>query len=128
MGEEAVKVGGRSRAILSLRVHPSLPTGTLVLLQPAVASLLGDNPILQEIQADGSLSVLADNWETTDAELAPDTLIGSVQEVTPAPSNIDPDTSPPPEATTHAEFDALPLKEKIKWLVANFRLDSSPLL
>ena len=119
---------GRSRAILSLRVRPRLPAGTLVLLQPAVASLLGNNPILQEIQPDGSLSVLADNWETTDLELAPDTLIGSVQEVTTAPSDVDPETSPPPEATTHAEFDALPQSAKIKWLVANFRLDSSPLL
>ena len=128
LGEEAVKVGGRSRAILSLRVRPRLSAGTLVLLQPVVASLLGDNPILQEIQADGSLSVLADNLETTDTELAPDTLIGSVQEVTATPSDIDPETSPPPEATTHAEFDALPQNEKIKWLVANFRLDSSPLL
>ena len=77
-----------------------------------VASLLGDNPILQEIQADGSLSILADNLETTD-ELAPDTLIGSVQEVTATPSDMDPETSTPPEATTHAEFDALPQNEKI---------------
>ena len=128
LGEEGVKVSGRSRAILSLWVRPRLPAGTLVLLQPAVASLLGDNPILQEIQADGRLSVLADNLETTDAELAPDTLIGSVQEVTTMLSDIDPETSPPPEATTHAEFDGLPQNEKIKWLVANFRLDFSPLL
>ena len=49
-----------------------------MLLQPAVASLLGDNPTLQEIQADGSLSILDDNMEATDAELASDTLIGNV--------------------------------------------------
>ena len=128
LGNDAVTVNGRSQAILSLRVRPHLPAGTLVLLQPAVASLLGDNPILQEIQPDGRLSVLADNWETTDLELAPDTIIGSVQEVTAGPSDVDPETSPPPEATTHAKFDALPQSAKIKWLVANFRLDSSPLL
>ena len=128
LGEEAVKVGGRSCAILSLRVRPCLPAGTLVLLQPAVASLLGDNSILQEIQDDGSLYVLANNMEATDAELDLDTLIGSVQEVTATPWDIDSDTSPPPEATTNAEFDALPQNEKIIWLVANIRLDSSPLL
>ena len=79
-----------------------------MLLQPAFASLLCDNSILQEIQADGSLYVLADNMEATDAELDPDTLIESVQEVTATPCDNDSDTSPPPEATTHAEFDTLP--------------------
>ena len=113
-GSDAVKVDGRSLAILSLRVRPRLPAGTLVLLQPAVVSLLGDNPILQEIQPDGSLSVLADNLETTDLELAPATLIGSVQEVTAAHSDIDLETSPSLEAMTHAEFDALLQSAKIK--------------
>ena len=87
---------------------PHLPAGTLVLLQIAVASLLGDNSILQEIRPYGSLSVLADNWEATELELAPSTLVGLVQEVTEGPSDVDSETSPPPEATTHAEFDALP--------------------
>ena len=72
---DAVKVAGRSRAILSLQVLPHLHAGTLVLLQPAVESLLGDNPILQEIQPDGSLSVLADNKETTKFKLAPEALV-----------------------------------------------------
>ena len=84
--------------------------------------------MLQEVQTDGSLSVLADNLEAPDFDLAPDTVIGSVQEVTATPSTIDPETSPPPEATTHAEFDALPQNKKIKWLVAQFCLDVSPLL
>ena len=53
LGDDAVKIKGRSRAILSLRVRPHLPAGTLVLLQPAVSSLLGDNSILQEIRPDG---------------------------------------------------------------------------
>ena len=128
LGTEVVKVAGRTRAILPLRLHPQLPAGTLVLLQPTVKSLLGDNPILQEVQPDGSLSVLADNLETTQQELAPEALIGSVQEVTSAPSDIDPEISPPPEATTHAEFDALPQSTKIKWLVTHFCLNSSPLL
>ena len=110
------------------RIDPPLPAGALILLQPAVRSLLGDNPILQEVQPDGSLAVLADNLETTGQELAPETLVGSVQEVAPAPTTVDPETSPPPEATTHEAFDALPQSSKIKWLVAHFRLDSSPLL
>ena len=71
---------------------------------------------------------LADNLEAANFDLPPDTVIGSVQEVTATLSTIDPETSPPPEATTHAEFDALPQNEKIKWLVAQFRLDASPLL
>ena len=38
------------------------------------------------------------------------------------------DNSPPPKASTHAEFDALPQDEKIKWLVTQFRLDAAPVL
>ena len=87
---------------------PAFPLARWYYCNRRSGPLLGDNPILQEIQADGSLSILADNLETTDAELAPDTLIGLVQEVATTPSDIDPETSPPPEATTHAEFDALP--------------------
>ena len=128
LGTEAIKVAGRTRAILPLQLLPQLPACTVVLLQPTVMSLLGDNPILQEVQPDGSLSVLVDNLETTEQELAPKALIRSVQEVTAAPSDIDLETSPPPEATTHAKFDALPQSAKIKWLVAHFRLNSSPLL
>ena len=95
LGTEAVKVAGRTCVILPLRLHPQLPAGALVLLQPMVKSLLGDNPILPEVQPDGSLSVLVDNLETTKQELAPEALIGSVQEVTSALSDIDPETSPP---------------------------------
>ena len=128
VGRTPIKVMKRTRVILPLQVDPPLPTGTLVLLQPSVHSLLGDNPILQEVQPDGSLAVLADNLEPTEQELAPETLVGSVQEVAPAQTTVDPETSPPPEATTHEAFDALPQNSKIKWLVANFHLDSSPLL
>ena len=128
LGTEALTITGRSRRILSLQLHPQLPAGALVLIQPMVRFLLGDNPILQEVQADGSLSVLADNFETTEFDLAPDTIIKSVQEVTATLSTIDPETSPLPKATTHAEFGALPQNEKIKWLVTQFRLDASPLL
>ena len=123
LGKEAVKVTGRTRVILPLQVHPQLPAVTLILLQPTIRSLLGDNPILQEVQPDGSLSVLVDNLETIEQELAPDAPIGSVQEVTSAPSDLDPEMSPPPANTTHEEFD-----EKIKWLVTHIRLDASPLL
>ena len=126
-GTEAVKVAGRPRVILPLQLRPQLPAGTLVLLQPTVKSLLGDNPILQEVQPDGSLSILVHNLETVEQELAPETLVGSVQEVTSAPSDLVSETSPPPEATTH-EFDALPQNAKIKWLVTHFHLDSLPLL
>ena len=128
VGSTPIKVPKRTRSILPLRIDPPLPAGSLVLLQPAASSLLGDNPILQEVRSDGSLAVLADNLETTDQELAPEMLIGSVQEVTSAPTTVDPETTPPPEATTHEAFDALPQGDKIKWLVAHFRLDSSPLL
>ena len=114
--------------MLPLQLHPPLPAGALVLLQPTTRSLLGDNPVLQKVQPDGSLAVLADNLELEDLHLEPDTIVGSVQEVTAAPTTVDTDTSPPPEATTHEEFDTLPQAAKIKWLVAQFRLDSSPLL
>ena len=53
-----------------------------------------------------------DNLETIEQELAPETLIGSVQEVTSAPSDLDPEMSPPPAATTHEEFDTLPQNAK----------------
>ena len=99
-----------------------------MLLQPTTRSLLGDNPVLQEVQPDGSLTVLVDNLEHEDLHLEPDTIVGLVQEVTAASSTVDEDTSPPPEATTHEEFDALPQAAEIKWLVAQFRLDSSSLL
>ena len=41
---------------------------------------------------------------------------------------MDTETSSPPEATTHVDFDALPQSAKIKWLMAQFRLHDSPLL
>ena len=99
-----------------------------MLLQPTARSLLGDNPVLQEVWADGSLAVLVDNLECGDADLEPGALVGSVQEVTTTPTTIHADNSPPPEASTHAEFDALPQDEKIKWLVTQFRLDEAPVL
>ena len=68
-----------------------------MLLQPTVRSLLGDNPILQEVQADGSLSVLVDNLECEDVDLEPGTLVGSVQKVTATPAVLHSDNSPPPE-------------------------------
>ena len=99
-----------------------------MLLQATSRSLLGDNPVLQEVQPDGSLAVMVDNLELEDLHLEPDTIVGSVQEVTAASSTVDADMSPPLEATTHEEFDVLPQAAKIKWLVAQFRLDSSALL
>ena len=99
-----------------------------MLIQPTARSLLGDNPILQEVKADGSLAVLVDNLEFSDVDLEPGTLIGSVREVTAAQTIVHADNSPTPEATTHAEFDALPQSEKIKWLVTQFRLDAAPVL
>ena len=82
---------------------------------------------VQEVQADGSLSVLVDNMETVEQGLPPEALVESLQEVKAAPSDLDQDTAPPPAATMHEEFDALPQSDKIKWLVKQFRLDSSPL-
>ena len=127
LGTGGAKVSGKSRSIIFLDVWPKLPAGTLVVLQPTSDSTLGNNPILQEVQKDGCLYVLADNWEKQELNLAPDTLVGSVHKGTTAPSTIDPETSPPPEAATHSDFDALPQNAKIKWLVAHFRLDVSPL-
>ena len=69
VGHTPVKVAKRTRVILPLQVKPPLPAGALVLFQPADHSLLGDNPIIQEVQSDRSLAVLADNLETTDQEL-----------------------------------------------------------
>ena len=57
--------------------------------------------------------------------MEPEVLVGSVQEVTSTPSDVEADTSPSPEASTHKDFDALPQSEKIKWLVAYFRLNDS---
>ena len=127
-GPRTIKVAGRSHRVLPVQLHPPLPAGALMVLQPMTRSLLGDNPVLHEVQPDGSLAVLADNLELEDHHHEPDTIVGSVQEVTAAPTTVHADTSPPPEVTTHGEFDALPQAAKIKWLVAQFRLDSSPLL
>ena len=72
--------------------------------------------------------MLVDNLECGDVDLEPGALVGSVQEVTTTPATIHSDNSPPPEAATHAEFDALPRDEKIKWLVTQFHLDEAPTL
>ena len=61
-----------------------------MLLQPTARSLLGDNPVLQEVRADGSLAVLVDNLECGDVDLEPGALVGSVQEVTTTPCGHDP--------------------------------------
>ena len=127
-GSETRRVARRSRCVLPVQLKPPLPAGALVLLQPKARSLLGDNPVLQEVQADGSLAVLVDNLESEDVYIEPDTSIGSVQEGNATPTTVHADVSPPPEAATHEDFDALPQEAKIKWLVAQFRLDSSPLL
>ena len=127
-GPTLQRVEGKTRCVLPIRLEPSLPTGALVLIQPTVRSLLGDNPILQEVQLHGSLSVMIDNLECEDVNLKPGTLVGSVQEVTATPAALHADNSPSPEAATHAEFDALPQKEKIKWLVMQFCLDEAPAL
>ena len=124
-GPEVRRIEGRSRCVLPVKLKPPLPAGALVLLQPTVRSLLGANPVLQQVQPDGSLAVLVNNLECEDVDLEPDTLVGSVQEVTATLTTVQADSSPPPEATTHAEFDTLPQDEKIKWLVTQFRLSSS---
>ncbi len=127
-GPEARRIEGRSCCVLPVQLELPLPAGALVLLQPTARSLLGDNPVLQEVRADGSLAVLVDNLECVDVDLEPGALVGSVQDVTTTPTMIHADNSPPPEASTHAEFDALPQDEKIKWLVTQFRLDEAPVL
>ena len=127
-GSTAHRIEGKSRQVLPVQLEPPLPAGALVLLQPTMRSLLGDNPILQEVQSDGSLAVLVDNLEHEDVDLEPGALVGSVQEVTTAAAPDQTDESPPPAATTHKEFDALPQADKIKWLVTQFRLEDAPSL
>ena len=128
LGPEGTRIPGRSRTVLPVQVQPYLLAGALVLIQPPMGSPLGDNPILQEVQENGSLSVLAENDHPQELHLEPEALLGSVQEVTSAPSEVEADTSPPPEASTHKDFDALHQNAKIKWLVAHFHLNDSPLL
>ena len=128
LGPEGAKIPGKSRAVLPVQVRPYLSTGAIVLIQPPAGSPMGDNPILQEVQEDGSLSVLAENNNHRELCMEPEVLVGSVQEVTSTPSDVEADTSPPPEASIHKDFDALPQSAKIKWLVAHFRLNDSPLL
>ena len=72
--------------------------------------------------------MLAKNDDPQELCLESEAFIGSVQEVTSTPSKVEADTSPPPEASTHKDFDALPQNAKIKCLVAHFRLNDSPLL
>ena len=86
-GPEAGRIEGRSRSVLPVQLKPPLPAGALVLLQPTAWSLLGNNPILQEVRSDGSLALLVDNLDYGDVDLEPDTLVGSVQEVTATPTD-----------------------------------------
>ena len=113
---------------MPVQVRPYLSVGALVLIRPPAGSPLGDNPILQEIREDGSLSVLAENDNIQELYMESGALVGSVQEVTSAPSEVEADSSPPPEVSTHQDFDALPQSAKIKWLVAHFQLNESLLL
>ena len=107
LGSEGARVPGRSRAIIPLQLQLYLSADVLVLIQPPAASPLGDNPILQEVQKVGSLSVLVENDGNQELHLQPGALVRAIQEVASTASTIDAETSPPPEATTHADFDAL---------------------
>ena len=109
-GPKARRIKGRSLCVLPVQLEPPLPAGVLVLLQPTARSLLGDNPVLQEVRADGSLAVLVDNLECGDVDLEPGALVRSVQEVTTTLTTIHADNSPPPEGSTHADFDTLPVR------------------
>ena len=122
------RIEGKSRRVLPVQLEPPLPAGALVLLQPTMRSLLGDNPILQEVQPDGSLAVLVDNLEHEDVDLEPGALVGSVQEVAAISAPDPTDESLSPTAATHEEFDALPQADKIKWLATQFRLEDAPAL
>ena len=127
-GSTVQRIEGKSRRILPVKLEPPLPAGALVLLQPTARSLLGDNPILQEVRSDGSLAVLIDNLEYEDIDLEPGALVGSVQEVTATPATDQAGESPPLAAAAHEEFDALPQADKIKWLATQFRLEDAPAL
>ena len=61
LGPGGARVSGKSRSILSLDVRLKLPAGTLVVIQPTSDSPLGNNQIIQKVQKDGCLSVLANN-------------------------------------------------------------------
>ena len=96
LGPEGAKIPGRSRTVLPLQVRPYLSSCALVLIQLPAGSPLGNNPILQEVRKDGSLSVLAENDSHQELCMEPEALVGSIQEVTSTPSNVEADTSPPP--------------------------------
>ena len=111
-GPTSQRIEGKTRCVLPVRLEPSLPAGALVLIQPTVRSLLGDNPILQEVQADGSLSVMVDNLECEDVDLKPGTLVGSVQEVTATPAVLHSDNSPPRRLPRMRNLTLFPRKER----------------
>ena len=71
LGPEGAKIPGRSRTDLPLQVQTYLSASDVVLIQPPAELPLGDNPILQEMQKDRSLSVLAENDSHQEISMEP---------------------------------------------------------
>ena len=127
---EARRIEGRSRCTsYRYNYEPPLPAGALVLLQPTTRSLLGDNPILQEVRSrwqPGRFGGVYGVWGRQPRTGRPcQDLCKKSPPLQPRSTRT---TLPLPEASRHAEFDALPQDEKIKWLVTQFRLDKAPTL
>ena len=148
------QIHSRSHAVLSLQVQTRLPAGTLVLLQPTADSLLVDDPILQEVQPDGSLLVLTDHLDFTSllwtswlacsnlslgTSSHPLSLDKGKQEVSstfpsasePMTSSSSPSNAGPANSlltsvpSMHAVFNALIQNDTVKWIVKHFCLHDS---
>ena len=137
------KIEGRTRQIVSLRVLPPLTPGQTVVFRPSASSGLGPHAIIQDASPDSTISVLWDNVDHDPINIDGHTHVGALQvalEVDEDLSSVQaergsdlqdaPDRSPEDDQAlaSHSEFEALTQKEKIKWLVKNFRLRESELL
>ena len=127
--------------VMSLTVRPPLATGTPVLFRPSKNAPMSPAHVLQEVKADGTLSVLMENWEGTPISWDDDAKMGWLQPLSPQVGSVqDPVGEPtddkalpiPPDEesqeTTRDQFNRMPQQEQIKWLVKHFRLDESPIL
>ena len=139
----ATQIKGRTRQVVSLQVRPPLPPGQTVIFRPNVSSGLGPHSVLQNISPDSTISVIWDNVDPDPVNIDGHTHVGALQAAQETDEDLssvqvergstlqDATASAPKDdrpLTSHAEFEALTQKEKIQWLVKNFRLRESELL